>query len=84
MPLPSPLREFCCHVDPETKVRRFDFDEWHAILCGIGDGLQPWLPEDRSHLNNRHYYIVARGATSFLATCILVRVIGGAHGLHRG
>jgi hypothetical protein len=80
MTLPSPLNEFCCHVDPDTKVRTFDFAEWHALLCGIGDGLQPWRSDARAwekFSDNWWYYIVARGVTTFIALALLI-VIGVA------
>jgi hypothetical protein len=72
MQLPNPLCEFCRHEDGT-----FNYEEWHAILIGIGDGLQPWRPDEPSCKTEHHYYIVARGVTTFLATCILIRVIGG-------
>ena len=67
----EPFCQFCRHDDGT-----FNYEEHHAILCGIGDGLLPWLPEDRQHSNERHYYIVARGVTTFLATCMLILLAG--------
>jgi hypothetical protein len=60
--LPEPFCEFCRHEG------KFDYSEWHAIVCGVGDGLQPWLPQDEAHKDNRHYYTLFRG----LATLILL------------
>jgi hypothetical protein len=77
--LPSPLREFCCHVDNDGR-RTFDFAEWHALLCGIGDGLLPWRPDARAWAlfsDDWWYYIVARGVTTFIALALLL-LIGAA------
>jgi hypothetical protein len=57
------LREFCSSDD-----------EWHAVVCGVGDGLQPWLPQDETYKTDRHYYTLARG----LATAVLILLVIGA------
>ena len=72
--LPEPFCEFCFHDG------KFDYAEWHAITCGIGDGLQPWLPEDWTHWKDRHYYTLARG----LATTVLILLVIGAWRDKRG
>ena len=59
MRLPEPFSCFCRDADG-----RFDYHEWHAILIGIADGLQPWRPDDKSCEAEHHYYIVARGLTT--------------------
>jgi hypothetical protein len=85
--LPSPLREFCCHVDPVTKVRTFDFNEWHAVECGVGDALSfaPFWRSWRLHKKEWHYYIVARGGTTaVVVTVAAIFIRRCAHGLHRG
>ncbi len=73
--LPEPWCQFCHKVDPETKKLVFDYVEHHAILIGIGDGLQPWHTDARAwelHKTDWHYYIVARGVTTFVATLTLL------------
>jgi len=68
--LPEPWCQFC-HKMVDGKLV-FDYGEHHAILCGIGDGLLPWLPEDRQHSNERHYYIMARGITTIVVVVGLI------------
>jgi hypothetical protein len=72
--LPEPFCEFCRHNDGS-----FDYEEHHAILCGIGDGLQPWRSDTRAwglFSKDWWYYIVARGVTTFIGLVALV-VAGG-------
>ena len=63
----EPWCQFC-----RDKDGKFDYHEWHAVLIGIGDGLQPWRPDDTTCEAEHHYYIVARGVTTFLATCAFI------------
>jgi len=57
----------------------FDYDELHAIECGIGDGLRPSLSNkaEEQHKEDRHYYLVARGVTSALFLIILILLLRG-------
>jgi hypothetical protein len=71
--LPEPWCQFCHKKVGDALV--FDYDEHHAILTGIGDGLQPWRSDSRAwglFSLDWWYYVVARGVTTFLATCILI------------
>ena len=68
MRLPEPFCQFCRDEHGE-----FNYHEWHAILIGIGDGLQPWRPDDESCKPEHHYYIVARGlATAVVAAGLIL------------
>ena len=73
--LPEPWCQFC-HNDDGS----FDYDEWHAILCGIGDGLRPCSSNKawELHKDNWHYYVVTRGITSMLWVVILILLLKGA------
>lgn len=70
MSLPEPFCQFCRHDDGT-----FDYEEHHAILVGIGDGLQPWRSDARAwekFSGDWWYYIVARGVTSFIGLVLLL------------
>ena len=67
--LHEPFCQFCHHDD-----RTFDYDEHHAILCGIGDGLRPCSSNKawELHKDNWHYYLVARGITTIVVVVGLI------------
>jgi len=71
----EPFCQFCRHDDGT-----FDYDEHHAILCGIGDGLRPCKTDKawELHKDEWHYYVVARGITSMLWVVILILLLKGA------
>lgn len=74
--LPEPFCHFCRHQADDGSWS-FDYDEHHAILCGIGDGLQPWRTDARAWglcSDNWWYYIVARGVTTFIALVLLLLI----------
>lgn len=81
MKLPEPFCEFCRKkvTDAEGNVvaRVLDYDELHAIECGIGDALS-FAPYKRAWLKHRtewHYYIVARGVTTLvMLTALYVKI----------
>jgi len=67
MRLPEPFCQFCRHDDGT-----FDYGEFHAIECGIGDGIldaRSWQIQE-----DRHYYILARAAATLLTLFILRRL----------
>ena len=70
-----PRKPFCqfCRKDDGS----FDYDEHHAILCGIGDGLRPCKSEKswELHSDEWHYYLVARGVTFALFVILLIEIV---------
>ena len=82
----TPFCQFCRKRVPAQIVDgdwvpehfEFDYDEWHAILCGIGDGLRPCLPNKawELHEDDWHYYLMARGITSVLWAVGLILLAG--------
>jgi len=80
--LREPFCEFCRTkvLDADGKrtgETRFNFDEFHAIECGIGDALAlaPFWRSWQEHRKDWHYYIVARGVTTALmAAAVFVAV----------
>ena len=61
MRLPEPFCEFCRHTDGT-----FNYDELHAIECGVGDALSfaGCVHSYASHEQDWHYYSLARGITT--------------------
>jgi len=73
----QPWCEFCHKVVKGQQV--IDYDELHAIECGIGDGLLVFRSDARAwalHQGDWHYYILARGVTTILTVVGFVLLIG--------
>ena len=71
----EPWCQFCHKVVDGKRV--FDYNEHHAILCGIGDGLRPSSSSKAWALHEKdwHYYLVARGITFMLWVILLIEVL---------
>jgi len=52
----------------------FDYHEFHAIECGIGDALRPCKSDKawRLHKKDWHYYVMARGITTIVVVVGLI------------
>jgi hypothetical protein len=79
LPLAEPLCEFCrrkvldANGNP-TGETVFDYDELHAIECGVGDALAlaPFWRSWQEHRKDWHYYILARGfTTAFMVVAVI-------------
>ncbi len=72
MRLPEPFSCFC-----RDDNGKFDYHEWHAIECGIGDALSlaGFARGFKLHRKEWHYYIVARGVTTACMILAAVRLL---------
>ena len=82
------MREPWCHMyhcHNEDGTWSIDYDEVHASICGLGDGLLVFAPMHYSYaLNSKewHYYILPRGLATFVALSLLIalaRLVLEAH-----
>ena len=81
----EPWCQFCRIWDKKKQKFVFDYDEFHAIECGIGDGLLIVAPMRYAwikHADDWHYYMLARGLATFVALSLLIalaRLVLEAH-----